>query len=89
MTTPTPLPPPLDAELGALARRMRLPYGRPADPEVLATARAQRWGPAGVLKVLLREEVAGRKRSSVASRRTAAGFPTGKAFEVSAPHSPS
>jgi DNA replication protein DnaC len=82
MTTPTPLPPPLDAELEALLRRMRLPHARRAGPEVLATARAQRWEPAEVLKVLLREEVAGRERSSVASRRAAAGFPTGKTFEA-------
>lgn len=82
MTTPTPLPPPLDAELEALLRRMRLPHARRAGPEVLATARAQRWEPAEVLNVLLKEEVAGRERSSVASRQAAAGFPTGKTFEV-------
>jgi DNA replication protein DnaC len=78
----TPEPPPLDAELEALLRRMRLPHIRRAAPEVLATARAQRWEPAEVLRVLLGEEVAGRQRSSTATRRTAAGFPTGKTFEA-------
>jgi len=33
-------------------RRMRLPYLRKAAPDVLATARAQRWDPAEVLRVL-------------------------------------
>jgi DNA replication protein DnaC len=75
-----PQPPPLDADLDALLRRMRLPHIRRAAPEVLATARAQRWEPTEVLRVLLAEEVAGRERSSVATRRGAAGFPTGKTF---------
>jgi hypothetical protein len=51
MTGPTP--PPLPADLEALLRHMHLPYMRRAGPEVLATARAQRWDPAEVLKVLL------------------------------------
>ena len=51
-------------------------------PEVLATAKAQRWDPAEVLRVLLAEEVAGRERSALATRRTAAGFPTGKTFDA-------
>ncbi len=82
MTTRTPIPPPLDDELEALLRRMRLPHIRRHAPEVLATARAQRWEPAEVLRVLLVEEVAGRERSSTATRRSAAGFPTGKTFEA-------
>ena len=82
MTAAPPAPPPLGAELDALLRRMRLPYLRRAAPEVLATAKAQRWDPAEVLRVLLAEEVAGRDRSSLATRRTRAGFPTGKTFDA-------
>lgn len=82
MTTRTPTPPPLDDELEGLLRRMRLPHIRRAAPDVLATARAQRWEPAEVLRVLLAAEVAGRDRSSTATRLAAAGFPTGKTFEV-------
>ena len=59
---------------------MRLPYIRRAAPELLATAKAQRWDPAEVLKALLAEEVAGRDRSALATRRARAGFPTGKTF---------
>ena len=55
---------------------------RAAAPDVLATAKAQRWDPAEVLRVLLAEEVAGRDRSALATRRAAAGFPTGKTFDV-------
>lgn len=78
----TPEPPPLPADLEALLRQMRLPHIRRAAPEVLATARAQRWEPAEVLRVLLSEEVLGRERSSTSTRRKAAGFPTGKTFEA-------
>jgi DNA replication protein DnaC len=60
---------------------MRLPYTRKAAPEVLATARAQRWDPAEVLRVLIAEEIAGRDVATRTTRRKAAGFPTGKTFE--------
>ena len=46
------------------------------------TAKAQRWDPAEVLRVLLAEEVAGRQRSALATRRCAVGFPTGKTFDA-------
>jgi DNA replication protein DnaC len=82
MTTTLPAPPPLPPDLEALLRRMRLPYLRTAAPEVLATAKAQRWDPAEVLRILLTEEVTGRDRSSLTTRRAAAGFPTGKTFEA-------
>lgn len=77
-----PSAPPLDAELERLLRRMRMPYIRRAAPEILATAKAQRWDPAEVLKALLVEEVAGRDRSALATRRTRAAFPTGKTFDT-------
>jgi DNA replication protein DnaC len=82
MTTRTPTAPPLDDELERLLRRMRLPYIRRAAPEVLATAKAQRWEPAEVLRVLLAEEVTGRDRSALTTRRARAGFPTGKTFDA-------
>jgi DNA replication protein DnaC len=77
-----PEPPPLPDELTALLRRMRLPYLRAAAPEVIATAKAQRWDPTEVLRVLLSEEVAGRDRATRATRRRAAGLPAGKTFET-------
>lgn len=74
-------PPALPDELTAALRRMRLPYVRAAAPEVLATARAQRWDPAEVLRVLLADEIAGRDAATRRQRAKAAGFPSGKTFE--------
>ena len=42
-TVKPPAPPAIPDELTAVLRRIRLPYLRAAAPEVLATARAQRW----------------------------------------------
>ena len=82
VTAAVPAPPPLDAGLEQLLRRMRLPHMRRIAPEVLATAKAQRWDPAEVLRALLAEEVAGRDRSALATRRARAAFPTGKTFDA-------
>jgi len=82
MTAQVPAPPPVDAGLEQLLRRMRLPHMRRIAPEVLATAKAQRWDPAEVLRALLAEEVAGRDRSALATRRARAAFPTGKTFDA-------
>ena len=48
-TTPSMSAPPLPAELDELLRRLRLPHIRRHAPEVVATAKAQRWEPAEVL----------------------------------------
>lgn len=82
MTVKTPAPPPLPDELDALLRRLRLPYIRKAAPEVVATAKAQRWEPAEVLRVLLAEEAAGRDQATIAARRRASGLPAGKTFDA-------
>jgi DNA replication protein DnaC len=74
MTTTAPIP----DELDRLLRRMRLPYLRKAAPDVLATARAQRWDPAEVLRVLIGEEVVGRDGATRRMRRRTANFPSGK-----------
>src|SRR5690606_35870442 len=72
--------PPLSAELEAMMRHLKMPYARALAPELLATAKAQRWDPAEVIKALFVEEVSGRSRSMLATRRKAAGFPTAKTF---------
>jgi DNA replication protein DnaC len=78
MSTPTDQP--LANEVEQLSRRLHMPYLRHHAPEVLATARAQRWDPAEVLRVLLTEEVTGRDHAGQEARRAQAGFPTGKTF---------
>ena len=69
-------------EVVELLRALRLPHMRRCAPDLLATARAQRWEPAEAMRSLLTEELNGRRRSSINSRRKAAGFPTGKTFDA-------
>ena len=71
----------LDGIAGQL-RTLRLPYMRKAAPELLKTARSQRWDPAEALAALLREEIEGRSRSSRALRPKAANLPAGKTFQT-------
>jgi DNA replication protein DnaC len=80
VTRPTPArsAPALPDDLDKLLRRMRLPYLRAAAPDVIATAKAQRWDPAEVLRVLIQEEVIGRDAATRRMRRKTANFPTGK-----------
>jgi DNA replication protein DnaC len=82
MTVKPPTPPPLSSELDRFVRRLRLPYVRRAAPEVIATATAQRWEPAEVLRVLLAEEAVGRDHATTAMRRKASGLPAGKTFDA-------
>ena len=75
-----PAAPPVPAELEALMRRMRLPYLRSAAPDVLATARAQRWDPPRCCACCWP-----RKSPAVTPRpagcgAAAPGFPSGKTF---------
>jgi DNA replication protein DnaC len=72
--------PPIPAELEAILRHLRMPYLRKAAPDVLATAKAQRWDPAEVLRVLLKEEITGRSAATRRNRRQSANFPSGKTF---------
>ncbi|MBA3574654.1 MAG: ATP-binding protein [Pseudonocardiales bacterium] len=65
-----------------LLKQLRLPHMRTHAPDILATARAQRWEPAETLRALLTEELAGRQASSIRTRLKAAGFPTGKTFDT-------
>ncbi len=78
MTTPTAV----TDEVVDLLRQLRLPHMRRHAPEVLATAKAQRWEPAEAIRALLTEEITGRRASSITTRRKTAGFPTGKTFDT-------
>ena len=88
-TVGIPTAPPLPEDLEALLRRLRLPHIRRHAPDVVATAKAQRWEPVEVLRALLTEEAAGRERSALATRRAAAAFPTGKTFDAWIPEASS
>lgn len=69
-------------EVLSLTRRLRMPYLRKAAAEVIPTARAQRWDPAEILRVLLAEEVTGRDEATLRLRRKKANFPSGKTFQA-------
>ncbi len=69
-------------EVVTLCKRLRLKYVREQVPEVVLTAKAQRWDPAEMLRVLLAAEVAGRDRSTTEARRKKAHLPTGKTFDA-------
>jgi len=69
-------------ELTALCRRLRLKYVREQMPEVLLTAKAQRWDPAETLRVLLIAEAEGRDRATIEHHRRKAKFPAGKTFDA-------
>lgn len=68
------------SEAVALTRRLKLPHLRRALSDLIPTAKAQRWDPAEVVRVLLAEEAAGRDQANLRTRRKRAGFPAGKTF---------
>ncbi|PYI63991.1 ATP-binding protein [Arthrobacter livingstonensis] len=82
MTPITTTAPGLPADVEAMMRSLKMPHARALAPELMATARAQRWEPVEVIKALFAEEISGRARSMLATRRKAAGFPTGKTFDA-------
>jgi DNA replication protein DnaC len=65
-----------------LTKRLRLPYLRKAMADVVPTAKAQRWDPAEVVRILLAEEAAGRDEATLRTRRRRAAFPAGKTFDA-------
>ena len=68
------------AEAIALTRRLKLPHIRRTLTDLIPTAKAQRWDPAEVVRVLLAEEAAGRDAANLRTRRKRAAFPAGKTF---------
>ena len=68
-----------DLELGL--RRLKLRAMRSLAPEVLQTAKVQRWAPDELLRTLVDAEISARDRSNEASRRRLAGFPVSKSLE--------
>jgi DNA replication protein DnaC len=73
--------PALTADLDAGLRRLKLAAIRRTAPEVLLTAKTQRWTPEEVLRTLVETELAARDASNVVNRLKAAGFPVAKTLE--------
>ena len=68
-----------DLELGL--RRLKLRAIRSLAPEVLQTAKVQRWAPDELLRTLVDAEINARDQANEASRRRQAGFPVAKSIE--------
>jgi DNA replication protein DnaC len=80
MSTPS-TPPTLPSDLEAGLRRLRLGTIRRNAPEVLLTAKTQRWAPEETLRVLVDLEIAARDQSNTRARMTAARFPVEKTLD--------
>lgn len=74
-------PPALAADLEHGLKRLKLRAVRQLAPEVLATAKTQRWAPEEVLRTLVEAEIAARDASNLANRLKAASFPVVKTIE--------
>lgn len=76
-----PEAPPLAHDLEAGLRRLKLRAIRSLAPEVLQTAKVQRWTPDELLRSLVEAELRARDEAGEARRRRLAGFPVAKSLE--------
>ena len=74
-------PPPLAADLTAGLRRLKLAAMRRLAPELLVTARTQRWNPEEFLRTLIDAEITARDESNARTRMKQAAFPVTKRLE--------
>jgi hypothetical protein len=70
--------PAVDADLTAGLRRLKLAAMRQLAPELLVTAKTQRWTPEEVLRALVEAEITARDDSNARARLKAATFPVVK-----------
>jgi DNA replication protein DnaC len=74
-------PPALPADLEAGLRRLRLRAMRTLAPELLVTAKTQRWKPEEFLRSLVEAEIASRDAAGAANRLKIAAFPVTKTLD--------
>ena len=79
MTATTP--PPLPADLNEGLKRLKMAAMRRLAPELLLTAKTQRWKPEEFLRTLIEAEIASRDESNVRTRMRQAAFPVAKRLE--------
>ena len=70
--------PPLAADLTAGLKRLKLAAMRRLAPELLVTARTQRWNPEEFLRTLVEAEISARDESNARTRMRQAAFPVTK-----------
>src|SRR5947209_5562233 len=78
MSAPAPS---LAPDLAAGLRRLKVAAVRRLAPEVLVTAKTQRWAPEELLRTLIDAEIAARDASNARARLRAANFPVRKSLE--------
>lgn len=78
MTAPVPT---LAPDLHAGLRRLKLAAMRALAPELLVTAKTQRWAPEELLRTLVEAEICARDASNARHRLKAAAFPVAKTLE--------
>ncbi|MDP9824058.1 IS21-like element helper ATPase IstB [Nocardioides massiliensis] len=74
-------PPPLPADLNEGLKRLKMAAMRRLAPELLLTAKTQRWNPEEFLRTLVEAEIASRDESNRRARTRQAGFPVTKTLE--------
>jgi DNA replication protein DnaC len=74
-------PPPLPADLAEGLRRLKMAAMRRLAPELLVTAKIQRWNPEEFLRTLVEAEIAARDASNARTRMRQAAFPVAKRLE--------
>jgi hypothetical protein len=77
----TAAPPALAADLTAGLRRLKLAAMRQIAPELLVTAKTQRWAPEELLRTLVEAEITSRDASNARARLKAANFPVAKRLD--------
>ena len=80
-------PPPLAADLTDGLKRLKLAAMRRLAPELLVTAKTQRWSPEEFLRTLITAEITARDESNARTRMRSAAFPVSKTlaeFDVAA-----
>jgi DNA replication protein DnaC len=75
--------PPLAPDLTEGLRRLKLATMRRLAPELLLTARTQRWAPEELLRTLVEAEISARDASNARTRLKAAAFPVTKTLGAS------
>ena len=73
--------PALAADLAAGLRRLKLAAMRELAPELLHTAKTQRWAPEELLRTLVEAEITARDASNARTRTKAAAFPLVKTLD--------
>jgi DNA replication protein DnaC len=77
----TAAPAPLAPDLVAGLRRLKLAAIRQLAPELLITAKTQRWAPEELLRTLIEAEITAREASNAATRMKNATFPVTKTLD--------